>query len=178
MSNLIKLIFSTRVMQWWHTAEMAHCTNSQLNFLLKCVRCIWQTAQIVNRTDCQLHFLLKFVNCTTFFPTLLTACILDILLFHWTVGFYLRKFQPLKIKSIFFVRFKFLKQIWHQNKIINRKCSSDFKFQTFVLFMMGAIIDAIIALLSMYYLHINSTFMYFYMHELMRSVLDFVHSNL
>jgi hypothetical protein len=46
--------------------------------------------------------------------------------FHWTVGFFLHQYQPLKIKSIVFVRFKFWKQIWNQNKIMNRTVS--FKF--------------------------------------------------
>ena len=37
-----------------------------------------------------------------------------------TMGFYLRESLPLKVKSIVFARFKFWKQIWNQNEIINR----------------------------------------------------------
>ena len=51
--------------------------------------------------------------------------------FNWTVGFFLHQYLPLKIKSIVFVRFKFWKQIWNQNKIMNR--TVPFKF-SFVLF--------------------------------------------
>ncbi len=70
-------------------------------------------------------------------------------------GVFLRKYQPPKIKSKIFVRFKFWKQIRNQNKIIN-KCSSNFKNQTFVLFMLVAIVDAIVIdYLCLFYMRIN-----------------------
>ena len=37
-----------------------------------------------------------------------------------SMGHYLRKLQPFKIKSVFFVRFKFRKQIRNQHKILRR----------------------------------------------------------
>ncbi len=99
---------------------------------------------------------LKFSNEYTilvFHLTLSVRFILCVMYFIETMGFFLRKYQPLKIKSIVFVRFKFWKQIWNKNKIINRTSfSSNFKYQTFLLFMLGG--ATIIALKYNEYLRI------------------------
>ena len=66
--------------------------------------------------------------------------------FHWTVGFFLHQYQPLKIKSIVFVLFNFENRSGIRIKLRIELCSSNFK--NHVLFMLGAIIGAIIALLN------------------------------